>query len=334
MVTKREHWLDFIKIIASFLVIILHTVCYGINNKISSPALLVYYIGTFAIPLFWMASGYIQLRKKVTYQYAFKKILKILFIAFVWNTLFILFGFLIKGKFENPMDATVKSFIQMGDFFQFWFLGSLILIYLFLPLLSRIFNNSRNTYKVFVFILLVICVLINIYNIYNYSIGEKIIKERIAQTFRMWTWLLYFCIGGYLSKNNILEKLSTTKHCICVLFFVILTICYEYFYALKLYGSLYAENFYDSIFVIFTSIMIFTCLKKVKWKKIEAIADLETLVMGVYIIHTSIINLIGIFHLLNNNWVNMFVAIIVFLISLFISYMISIIPKVNLLIKI
>ena len=150
----------------------------------------------------------------------------------------------------------------------------------------------------------------------------------------MWTWLLYFCIGGYLSKNNILEKLPTTKHCICVLFFVILTICYEYFYALKLYGSLYAENFYDSIFVIFTSIMIFTCLKKVKWKKIEAIADLGTLVMGVYIIHTSIINLIGIFHLLNNNWVNMFVAIIVFLISLLISYMISIIPKVNLLIKI
>ena len=65
MVTKREYWLDVIKIIASFLVIILHTVCYGINDKISSPALLAYYMGTFAIPLFWMASGYIQLRKKL-----------------------------------------------------------------------------------------------------------------------------------------------------------------------------------------------------------------------------------------------------------------------------
>ena len=56
--------------------------------------------------------------------------------------------------------------------------------------------------------------------------------------------------------------------------------------------------------------------------------------MGVYIIHTSIIYLIGSFQLLNNNWINMFVAIVVFLISLFISSMISKIPKVSLLIKI
>ena len=73
MNSKRETWLDCIKIMACFLVVILHTVCYGISDKISSPALLIYYIGTFAIPLFWMVNGYLQLRREVTYKYVLKK---------------------------------------------------------------------------------------------------------------------------------------------------------------------------------------------------------------------------------------------------------------------
>ena len=72
MNSKRETWLDFIKIMASFLVVILHTVCYGVRDKVSSPALLIYYIGTFAIPLFWMVNGYLELKREVRYKYVCK----------------------------------------------------------------------------------------------------------------------------------------------------------------------------------------------------------------------------------------------------------------------
>ena len=259
--------------------------------------------------------------------------MKVLFVVSIWNLLIILLKFLVKGEFENPIVVILNSFIQKGYFSQFWFLGALILIYLFLPLLSRLFNNTKNAYKVLVLILLIVCVLVDIYNIYNYSTGGKIIKQTVIQTFRLWTWLLYFCIGGYLSKNNILEKISTKKHYICLIILGIITIGYEYLCALKLYGSLSAENFYDSILVILTSIIIFTCLKKTKYKKKEIVSQLGTLSMGVYIVHMSIIKFIQIFIPLNNNFINIFISIVVFLVSILVSYIISRIPKINALIK-
>ena len=69
---ERETWLDFIKIVACFLVVMLHTISYGLSENVITPSLLVYYIGTFAIPLFFMVNGYLQLRRKVSYKYVIK----------------------------------------------------------------------------------------------------------------------------------------------------------------------------------------------------------------------------------------------------------------------
>ena len=330
---KREAWLDFIKIIAIMLVVNLHTVCYGLNKNILSPHLFIYYIGTFAIPLFFMVNGYLQLRREVTYEYILTKIIKIIYVAFIWNLIIVLLRIILTGSYSNPIIDTIKSFMQIGYFYQFWFLGSLILIYLILPLLSKLINRSVKIYKFVLIILFIITVFIDIFNIYNCSIGNNIIKETVIQTFRLWTWLLYFCIGGYISKFNILEKISSKSHLIFMIAAIVVTICYEYLFALRLYGSLYAENFYDSIIVILTSIIIFTYFKKVNFKNERLISKLGALSMGIYIIHLSVINVLRIFIPLSNSIMNIVVLICAFLISMGFAYIISEIPKVNTLIK-
>lgn len=331
---ERETWLDFIKIVACFLVVMLHTISYGLSENVITPSLLVYYIGTFAIPLFFMVNGYLQLRRKVSYKYVIKKIIKIVVIVFFWNLIIILLKYAINGEIENPILATINSFIQRGNFTQFWFLGSLILIYFILPLLCRIFNDTKKIYKYFVLFLFLICIFMNIFNIYNHHNGNEIIKDTVIQTFRLWTWLFYFCIGGLLSKSNILEKIPKKLHIILSLILCLITVIFFYKFSLIFYGSLYAENFYDSFLVIVSSIFIFTAIKRINFKQNEMVTKLSSLSMGIYIVHTYVIKIVRNFIPISSNiLISVFTLLVVFGISGILSYIVSKIPKINNLIK-
>ena len=69
----RENWIDLCKIISTLLVIFLHTINIGIATNKKNFALLFYNIGVFAVPLFFMVNGYLQLGRIKNYKYAFKK---------------------------------------------------------------------------------------------------------------------------------------------------------------------------------------------------------------------------------------------------------------------
>lgn len=332
---NRKYWLDVIKALSIFLVIVLHTASYGVKDNYLNPSLIFYFSGVFAIPLFFMVNGYLLLDKQEKYKYAINKIRKIIVIAFLWNVPIVLISFVLKGKITNIFYNIFLNFIQKGYFWQFWFLGSLIIIYLFLPWLQKLYNNGKNYYKFFTLFLILLCLAINIYNIYNCSLGNGIIKNNVIQTYRIWTWLMYFCVGGSIHKNNLFEKISKQLHLIIMILCVISTVLYEYFASLKLYNSLFAENFYDSIIVILTSTIIFTFFRKVEIKRFKSIIFiLSLLTMGVYIIHPSIINIIKHFYKMNNNYINILISIIVYFISLMVSYIILKIPKLNKTIKI
>ena len=306
----------------------------GIDERIVSPSLLVYYVGTFAIPLFFMVNGYLQLSREVNYKYSFKKIIKILVVAFFWNFAIIILRYIVEGQLDNPFSATIRSLIQKGNFSHFWFLGSLILIYLILPLLCKLFNRTNNLYKYVVAILFLLCILVNILNIYNYNIGNKIIKYILSQTFRLWTWLFYFCLGGLINKKNIFEKINKKFHFVLSVVLIIITIIYCYVLALKLYGSLSAENFYDSLVVILTTIFIFTAIKRMKLKKERILTEISSLTMGVYIVHTYVLTYTRKVIPLNGSIPLSFLTLlIVFCISIIASYIISKIQKINEFIK-
>ena len=108
---------------------------------------------------------------------------------------------------------------------------------------------------------------------------------------------------------------------------------YEYFLSNKLYGNLYAENFYDGFFVIFDSILIFILFKKMNFTKDTFMLKIAPLTMGIYIIHLTVLSVITHFVKTQNNFQNLIILPIVFLGSIITSYIIYKIPKVNNLIK-
>lgn len=334
---KREIWLDALKILACFLVVVLHTVTYGLEDHKENLGQLLYYLGTLAIPIFFMVNGYLQLRREVDYAYVIKKILKIIAIVFIWNCLIVLVKFINHQEIKNVFLETVKAFLQEGYFYHFWFLGSLILIYMILPVLSKIFNNGNHLYKKLTAILMICCMLADIIIIRNYLVCGMVLKDEIIQTFRLWTWLMYFCIGGYIHNCNPLEKISQEKHFILMCLVLCVSVCYQYLFADTLYGTLYAESFYDNILIIITTILVFTFFKKLNFKNKKIIILISSLTMGVYIIHPTIKNMVikltKHFISIDNNGMNILMLIIIYGISIGISYCISKVPKVNKLIK-
>ena len=115
----RNLGLDLLKIFSCIGVVVLHSTRSGFNLEHYNISAHLYYLGTYAIPLFFMLNGYFLLnKKKLPYSYVFNKIRGILTIVFVWNMLI----WMIKRDFNvNPLMKIIGSLIQEGYAYQFWF---------------------------------------------------------------------------------------------------------------------------------------------------------------------------------------------------------------------
>ena len=283
----RNLGLDLLKIFSCIGVVILHSTMSGFNLEQYNISAYLYYLGTYAIPLFFMLNGYFLLNKKIlSYGYVLNKIVGILTVVSAWNILI----WLIRWDFNiNPLRKIIGSLVQKGYFYQFWFFGSLIIIYLTLPIIKKVLEKDYS-YSVVLLFLMVIGIVIEIINTF---ILHKPIQQYVPQTFRLWTWFFYYILGGYLGKKNIHEvKLTKFSRAIFSLIFIISPILLFYL-AKNVYHSILAEYFYDSIIVKLISVVIFIIFirieKSITLKNNELIIMLSSLTMGVYIVHTYIL---------------------------------------------
>ena len=80
----RNYNIDLLKILMCIGVVGIHT----INASLSSFHYVISLLMIVCMPLFFMINGYLLLKKdKITYKYAFQKIIKILFVVFGWEML-------------------------------------------------------------------------------------------------------------------------------------------------------------------------------------------------------------------------------------------------------
>ncbi len=68
---SRFYWIDYLKVIAISLVVLLHTINLGIGNNGNYDGRFIYYFGIIAIPLFFMINGYLLLGKERDLKYSF-----------------------------------------------------------------------------------------------------------------------------------------------------------------------------------------------------------------------------------------------------------------------
>ena len=281
--------LDLLKVLACVGVVLLHTTMGGFKDTGSWNLLTyLYYLGTYSIPLFFMVNGYLLLGKReITSHYILQKVKWILITVSSWNIIVWLF----KRDFTvNPIKKIVGSLIQKGYFFQFWFFGALILIYLCLPILSK-FLNSKRRYLYILALLIVIGFIVELANVFF----QRPLQTHVMQTFRLWTWFFYYILGGYIAQFNVDNLKYRFKNWMKIvsMLLVLISPIILFFLAKNTYHNLFAEYFYDILFVKFTSLGIFLMVLTLslnengsKW-----IVSLSNQTMGVFVIHTYVMKI-------------------------------------------
>ena len=319
---ERNYSIDIIKIIAMFGVVCLHTTLQYITPNNFTIADVLFKTAVISIPLFFMTSGYLMLgRKDINYKYVSHKIINI--IKFVFTIIFL--WWLLHSAKHQTLDFNVLaktffgSFIQKGSFSIFWYFGAMVIIYILLPLLNYIYEHNV---KVFRFLLITLFVICNIIFICNLQVGGELL---VIQTFRVWNWLFYFCLGGYVKHISAL-RIRPIYIIILILFnLVFQEILVPYI------GTELCEYFYSSCVVMALSGALFKYFIDCSIKAGILIKTLSALFLPVYVSHVFIIGYANkLFLRINLGYIESLVFwLFVSFVTVIISYFIIKAPIIN-----
>ena len=323
--------IDFIKVIACIGVVLLHTTMPGFKEtRIWNYSSYLYYLGTYSIPLFFMVNGYLLLGKsEIKYSYILEKVKWILITVCSWNLII----WLLKRDFTaNPVKKIAASLIQKGYFFQFWFFGSLILIYLCLPILKKFLHSKRS----YLYILSLLVVIGLIFELVNFLL-QMPVQTYVIQTFRLWTWFFYYILGGFVAQFDIDNLKYIFKGWMKVVSILLLLFSpmILFFMAKNIYNNLFAEYFYDNLLVKVISLGLFLTLLTltIDSNKYKIIYFLSVQTMGVFIIHTYVMQIWKKFIGFNIVGAYLFFPIFTLIISSIIIMILMKIPYINRIVK-
>lgn len=316
----RNISIDLIKMVAMLGVIALHTTHDYINN-VFGVANVMYETGVISIPLFFMTSGYLLLgREDVSYRYVFRKIYGILRFVFIISVVLWL-AYSIKNEFSFDMSKMLYgffgAFMQRGYLFVFWYFGSMIIIYLFYPLLNRIYR--RNEKYLFVGVVLIFLLLCFVsFSINIMATPKNVLDFNLPQTLRLHCWLLYFCLGG------VIKWIEYTKMpLVIVLILLVFNVGFQECVNPYIRTS-YCEYYYSSFVVISLVVCLFLLLvhTTVSGKFTLVINYLSLLFLPVYTLHMFVLNgtnilvcrLLHIFRLfslypISTHWENLYLSL-------------------------
>ncbi len=291
-----------------------------------------------------MSSGYFLLnRGKMSISYSKNKCFGIIRVVISWNFIIVILRILkaillqeniIDEIFRFPVEC-VKCVLQKGTLWHFWYLGALTIIYLLVPVLSRLTNRKRKTLSICTGVIAIAIELTSFY------VGSPM-QKYIIQTFRLWTWFFYFLLGSQMPKirKYFSEHISMKVHAVLFFIYTMIVIGYQMYAGSTLItentNRLHAEYFYDSLVEMIWIVIFFSLLLRVnllsKVKRI--ISAVVPLTMGIYITHPLIIKVVV--RLIGNGTVLTALAswIITFALSLICTYSISKIKWCRFLIKV
>jgi len=326
MSNKRNIGIDILKIISCLGVVVLHF----IGRDSSELNRVLYYAVGFAIPSFFVVHGYFILnRKNNTIEYFCKRILKMIYIAFLWTCIYDVVRLVTGHSMYNPIYETATAmFWQKGTFYQFWFFGSLIILYMLTPVLSKQVQKKN---IIFLIALIILCAVIDLISTrYALSYGRSV-QEYVRQPLRLWTWVLYYYMGGLLRNLKIdISVIRKTK--MGTVPIIILLVCYEYFIGHRLCGIDLVEYFYDNLLMIGGVCAIFVVLSSVhitNTKLIKVVNFISPLIMGVYILHIFFYRMIQPFYGFEIPVLNVCLCICIFITSLVATATIKKIPYIQ-----
>lgn len=286
---KKNNTLDFIKAIACVMVLFIH---------IKFPNEFGYYVSAiarFAVPFFFMVSGYFSYKKENDSAYIFRQLRKIIILSILSLLLYFIFSYIISiynndlffirntFNFENLKYFILFNSLPFGT--HLWYLFSLIYVYIVYYIFKILFKNDKILY-IFIPILLIMCIIIE-YLVFS---GFIFYQNIVIRNF-LFIGLPFFMLGNLICKHKYSNFMMLLDNKI-----LFLTSVFGCLYSLfEAYCSTYMDLYFGSILVS-VSIFIF-CVKNENY-----ICDDNIICkfgryysLGIYIIHCIFISIYNIF---------------------------------------
>lgn len=337
---ERSTGYDIIRTIAIFMVVAIHSHVAPLAVNQGTPmwyfVMLMQTLCLVAVPVFFMVSGALLLSggKTVSVEELYKKRIPKQAIPFiVWSLVYVVVR-IVMGKISLSVEA-FTSLLYEPAYYQFWFMYSLLAIYLLLPLLQTLVKHCDKKKTEYILILWAVFSII-VPLVSRYVPGFKISSH--VGLVLCEGYIGYFILGYYLSKYK--KDISPSKGFLLWAFGAVLTgVCafIEFVYSEKT-GSAYQGFVYQAYMVPGTAIastgaFLFFQNKKYKLndKSRAFIIKLSELSIGVYYIHMLVLTVIEYAGFKGES--NLFVLgakiVATYVISLIGAFVISLIPGVR-----
>ena len=329
---KREYGIDLIKIIACVIVVAAHTLV--ITGRPFHRVIV--FNGSVAMPLFCMVSGYLMMRRSVLdYRYALRKIATILAVCFAWEALHAAAHFAVYRELREFWVSFVLDFFQKGLFYHFWYMGALILVYLYMPLADKLYRRSEKSYLAVLLILGLVNTCLDAAAILTKSHAV----EALSQNLRVHFWYFYAMLGGWIARNpqavsDLTKKLRLWHVCVALAAF------WGYMYATSyhVYNAVKIEASNGALIVQVTAFVLFVYSLKLTFsaKAERCIGFLGSLTMGIYIMHPFVLAVLNKFipaFTQGSSTMNLLFWIATTVVSAIVTMVIQRIPVLNRLMK-
>lgn len=326
---KNYFWIDVLKAVAAFSVIILH-VSGSLLNEFNDKE--QWWVGNlydslvrFCVPVFVMISGVLLLgRDESLSNFLKKRFTRLLFPFFLWSIIYLI----LKIDYNLPIQEIVlESFkkLKNGTEFHLWYIYMIIGIYLFIPIINKwIIHANKKEILYFILIWLLIIIL-------KLPVFEKLYTRIDLRYFS--GFLGYLILGYYLNHYLQLKRYMALGFFFVGYIVTIFATCY-----ISSINRELNEQFYDylSLNVIIASVGVFMYFKNytIENKFVsKIIVILSKYSYGIYLSHILVLTLfskIEFTYRLFNFWIGIpIISISCLLLSLMLTYIISKIPIIG-----
>jgi surface polysaccharide O-acyltransferase-like enzyme len=297
---NRSIWVDYVRIIACFSVVILHSTA-PFLLKYNDLPLMHWMVGNvydsvvrMCVPLFFMISGYLLLEKNESIAVFYKKRLgKIVPVLTNWSFIYIAWA----AFYEKNSQIIFRSFYSLAfspAYYHLWFLYAITGIYLYVPILRTITKNCDINTLYYYLILWFLAVSI-------IPIGEEITGLNSEVDFLSISgYSGYLVIGLLLGKKTLTKKTAMITAFAC-LFFVFFTAMMTY--ALTIHNGRYSGYFcgYLTPNIIILSASVFLLIKYTvetlpffsNKRVVRVVRSISAATLGIYLVHPIFLSILG-----------------------------------------
>lgn len=292
----KKNYISILNVLACIGVVILHTFETGYTSDANFVfEVLIRAIAYCAVPVFFMITGatLIDYRERYDTKTFFKKrLLKVIIPLIIWSIIYFIINFF-KGKFsinDLSFKFVFEYFFLVKTNPIFWFFVVIIGIYLAIPVISLIPQESRR--KAFLYIIIITFVFNQflpdlLYHLnlnYNYDLKFPLTYSG---------WISFIFIGYYIDKYEIVKKHRVIIYVLVIIGFLTMVVPTIFISYHKNESCSWFDEYYDAPCVLYSaSVFLFFKSKinnnQIVTKIMPFFNFVAPTTLGIYVLHIAI----------------------------------------------